>query len=50
VSYKDLKALIADLKSVYAAPKEETALLESDLFEDKWKQKYPKISVSWKAN
>lgn len=50
VSYKDLKALMADLKRVYAAPKEETALLELDLFEDKWKQKYPKIAVSWKAN
>jgi transposase-like protein len=46
VSYNDLKALMADLKRAYAAPKEETALLELDLFEDKWKQKYSKIAVS----
>jgi putative transposase len=50
VSYKDLKQLMADLKKVYTAPKEETALLELDLFEEKWKQKYPKIAVSWKNN
>jgi len=50
VSYKDIKALMADLKKVYAAPKEETALLELDLFEEKWKQKYPKIAISWKNN
>jgi putative transposase len=50
VSYKDLKQLMADLKKVYTTPKEETALLELDLFEEKWKQKYPKIAVSWKNN
>jgi transposase-like protein len=50
VSYKDLKALMADLKKVYAAPKEETALIELDTFEEKWKQKYPKIAKSWKDN
>lgn len=50
VSYKDLKPLMADLKRVYAAPKEETALLELDLFEEKWKQKYPKIAISWRSN
>lgn len=50
VSYKDLKALMADLKKVYAAPKEETALFELDVFEEKWMQKYPKIAVSWKTN
>lgn len=50
VSYKDLKPLMADLKRVYAAPKEETALLELDLFEEKWKAKYPKIAISWRSN
>ena len=47
VSYKDLKPLMADLKRVYAAPTEETALFELDTFEEKW-SKYPKIAVSWK--
>lgn len=50
VSYKDIKVLMADLKRVYTAPKEETALLELDLFEEKWKQKYPKIAISWRSN
>lgn len=50
VSYKDIKLLMADLKKVYAAAKEETALLELELFEEKWKSKYPKIALSWKSN
>jgi transposase-like protein len=50
VSYKDIKALMADLKNVYGAPTEEKALFELDLFGEKWSAKYPKISVSWKAN
>jgi putative transposase len=49
VSYRDLKPLMADLKRVYAAPTEETALFELDTFEEKW-SKYPKIAVSWKKN
>lgn len=50
VSYKDIKILMADLKRVYAAPSEETALFELDSFEDKWKSKYPKIAISWRSN
>jgi len=34
VSYKDIKTLMADLKRVYAAPTEETALSELDRFRD----------------
>lgn len=49
VSYKDLKPLMTDLKRVYAAPTEETALFELDTFEEKW-SKYPKIAVSWRKN
>jgi len=48
VSYKDLKALMKDLKKVYAAVDEQTALLELDNFEEKWKSKYPKIAMSWR--
>ena len=36
VSYKEIKPLMADLKRVYAAPTEETALSELDSFEEKW--------------
>ncbi len=50
VSYKDIKALMADLKKVYAAIDEQTALYELESFDEKWSSKYPKIAVSWKAN
>ena len=50
VSYKDIKKLMADLKLVYAAPTEETALNELELFKDKWDSKYPKIHKSWHDN
>lgn len=47
VSYKDLKPLMADLKRVYAAPTEETALSELERFGGLWNGKYPKIYKSW---
>jgi len=50
VSYKDLKMLMADLKRVYTAVSEEAALSELEGFAEKWDAKYPKISVSWRAN
>lgn len=50
VSYKDIKALIADLKLVYKATTEESALLNLELFDEKWGKKYPKITISWKNN
>lgn len=50
VSYKDIKALMADLKRVYGAIDEETALYELEQFAAKWDSKYPKISVSWQAH
>ena len=50
VSYKELKPLMADLKRVYAAPTEETALAELGSFDEKWSGKYPKIAKSWKDN
>lgn len=48
VSYKDIKALMADLKKVYTASTEDIALLELDTFGEKWDSKYPTISKSWK--
>ena len=50
VSYKDIKVLMADLKRVYAAANEETALYELEAFGEKWNDKYPKIAQSWEAN
>ena len=50
VSYKDIKALMADLKKVYAAIDEQTALSELENFDEKWGNKYPKIAISWRNN
>ena len=50
VSYKDIKALMADLKAVYAAVDEESALGALDSFAETWDKKYPKISKSWRDN
>ena len=50
VSYKDTKALMADLKKVYAAVDEQTTLLKLDNFDEKWSSKYPKIAISWRTN
>ncbi len=50
VSYKDIKALMADLKAVYAAATEQSALDALDIFAEKWDKKYPKISKSWREN
>ena len=50
VSYKDIKALMADLKRVYAAVDEESALNALEDFSEKWDKKYPKISESWRRN
>jgi Transposase and inactivated derivatives len=50
VSYKDLKALMADLKAVYSAVDESSALDALDVFSERWDKKYPKISASWRDN
>lgn len=50
VSYKDLKALMADLKAVYAAVDEDAALMALDTFSEHWDKKYPTISQFWRAN
>ena len=50
VSYKDIKALMADLKRVYAAVDEQSALDALEDFAEKWDKKYPKISESWRRN
>ena len=50
VSYKNLKVLMADLKEVYAAVDETSALDSQDRFADRWDKKYPKIAQSWRDN
>jgi putative transposase len=47
VSYKDLKAVIADLKKIYTAVNEEQASAALLDFADKWDAKYPMIAESW---
>ena len=46
VSYKDIKALMADLKKVYTAADEEAAPDALDSFAAAWDSKYPGISKS----
>lgn len=50
VSYKDIKALMADLKRVYTAVSEDIALMELDTFSENWDGKYPTTSKSWREN
>jgi len=48
VSYKDQKAVTADLKEIYLAPSEDAALTALDRFSEKWDKKYSIISRSWR--
>ena len=50
VPWKDYKAVTADLKRIYQSSTEEEALLALDDFSDKWDEKYPQISKSWRAH
>tara|TARA_R110001606_G_scaffold356294_1_gene507539 strand:+ start:151 stop:1368 length:1218 start_codon:yes stop_codon:yes gene_type:complete len=48
VSWKDYKAVTADLKQVYRSATEEEALLELDRFGGVWDDQYPQITKSWR--
>jgi transposase-like protein len=50
VSWKDYKAVTADLKRVYRAATEDEALLELDRFGEVWDSQYPQITKSWHAH
>jgi transposase-like protein len=50
VSYKDLKAIMADLKAIYRAPSEGDGLYHLEEFGEKWNNKYPQIYKSWADN
>jgi putative transposase len=50
VPWKDYKEVTTDLKRIYQSVTEEEAVLELDRFAEKWDEKYPQISKSWRAN
>ena len=50
VPWKDYKAVAADLKQIYQSLTEEEALLKLDEFSERWDDKYPQISRSWRAH
>ncbi|WP_341516042.1 IS256 family transposase [Mesomycoplasma ovipneumoniae] len=50
VSYKHKKEFAWDMKSIYQAINQESAMQNLDKFAEKWGQKYPSIIKSWYAN
>jgi putative transposase len=50
ISYKDRKAVAADLKPIYTAVTEDEALYSLELFAEKWDARYPIVAKSWRAN
>ncbi len=50
VTWKDYKAVTADLKKIYRSATEEEALLELDKFSGRWDDKYPQVSRSWRSH
>jgi putative transposase len=50
VPYKDIKAVMADLKLVYGAPSLDDAAYRLEEFRETWGKKYPQIVKSWEAN
>ena len=47
-SWKDRKAVAADLRPIYEAPTAEEAARQLDTFEEKWVGKYPSIAPAWR--
>lgn len=50
VTWKDYKAVTADLKRVYRSTTEDEALLELDRFGEAWDSQYPQITKSWRSH
>jgi len=50
VPWKDYKAVASDLKKIYQSVTEEEALLALEQFAERWDDKYPQISRSWRAH
>jgi putative transposase len=47
VSYRDRKAVAADLKRIYTSIDRDAAETELERFAEKWDHRYPMISASW---
>lgn len=50
VSWKDYKAVTADLKRIYNSATEEAAQAELEAFAEHWDEKYSQITKSWRAH
>ncbi|MGH9144221.1 MAG: IS256 family transposase [Vicinamibacterales bacterium] len=50
VAWVNRKALIGDLRRVYAAETEDAALAALAEFEKKWAERYPMVAQSWRSN
>ena len=50
VSWKDYRAVTADLKSIYTSATEAAAQVELERFAEKWDDLYPQISKSWSTH
>jgi len=50
VPWKDKKAVVADLKTIYTATNAEVAWENLKTFRSKWNEKYPTIADSWERN
>ena len=47
---KDYRSIAADLKRIYKSVTEEEALLSLEQFAERWDDKYPQISKSWRTH
>jgi len=50
VSWKNRKQVAGDLKAIYQAATEDEASMRLDEFGEKWDDRYPTISKSWRLN
>jgi len=50
VPWKDYKPVTADLKRIYQSATEDEAVLALDQFADRWDEKYPQISKTWRSH
>lgn len=50
VGYKDIKALMADLRPVYTAVTEDEAVTNLQKFKERWEKKYPSCVKTWEDN
>lgn len=50
VPWKDYRPVTADLKQIYQSATEDEALLALERFSERWDDKYPQISKSWRTH